>query len=368
MKRFNISVMSLVLLSLLAASCARVPESGVWRPWRRSLQGEIDLPAGGAVETRVTGVTEPLLGDEQLLSESIRFTLNALLDRRGYAAVDSGGDYVMKLEYETVEREYTQLETYSGATMGLSSTYAGVFGAYQSSWGQGVEIARLAARSIALLSTSDASVVRSASGFRHVLAMLLLDDKGGLLWKGEASWISNSPEIRRGLVTAVQLLLSEFPMHADDAPIVRKLKETHVDAYLKTECIGREFACPALPSPIYFRELSSNVHIDDFISDDTALPAIVDLIQTAEFSLPTGRGRYDEPLEPDLWTHAMLGGEYRFSAESTPIKILVKLKGKTTGYAIEDAWVATAEEWKKFKWELENWRMAVAAYFDMYAD
>ena len=368
MKRFFIGVISLVLLSLLVASCAKVPEYGVWRPWRRSLQSNAELPVAGAVETRVTGTTEPLLEDEHLLSESIRLTLNALLERRGYSAVDSAGDFLMKLVYETNEREYTQLETYSSGMMGFSSTYEGVFGAYQSSWGQGVEIARLAARSIALLSTSDASVVRSASGFRHVLAMLLLDGEGDLLWKGEARWVSSSPEIRRGLVTAAQLLLSEFPMHADDAPIVRKLKETHVDAYLKTECIGKEFACPALPSPIYFRELSSNLHIDDFISDDTALPAIVDLIQTAEFSLPVGRGRYDEPLEPDLWTHAMLGGEYRFSAESAPIKILVKLKGKTTGYAIEDAWVATAEEWKKFKWELENWRTAVAAYFDMYAD
>ena len=116
----NLSFMGAVIFLGCGAT---VPNIQVWRPWSRTVQGSQSIPIHSKLQVRVVGETTPLIGDDHLVSDRIRFDLGRLLARRGFEVVDSATDYLMTLRYQTISQQLTSFSS-EFATKSLSNAYS----------------------------------------------------------------------------------------------------------------------------------------------------------------------------------------------------------------------------------------------------
>ena len=99
-----------------------------------------------------------------------------------------------------------------------------------------------------------------------------------------------------------------------------------------------------------------------------ALGAYRDLVQTAEYALPTGGEKsWKDPLKVSLWKRATLAGRYRLGSTDSVVYAMVELTGEAEGYLVTKAWCASEEEWRAYNQRLEAWRRALSRYYDVYS-
>lgn len=359
MKSLSIVV---VFAVLLVQGCATVPSKQVAQPWIRTLQSKQIIELTKKLKIDVTGATEPLIGDETLLEESLKSTLSRLIERRGFTIDDSRYDYLMKMSYLT-ESNIAYSNILPNTSTNISNISYSIEPSYGMSSGLGISIAR------ALAITYEEPIYQ----YKHVIALEILDKQGNLLWKGESTWDSNTLNLINRIIPALQLLLSDLPKDNTYRPRVFEVKETHVSNYFRLECKDSWFVCPALPYKISFKGggpyISNVTGALKTIKSQNALAAYVDLIQTAEYALPDGNEKdWLNPLDTELWRKVTLGGKYLLGTTEKPINILIYLSGKSDGYYIDECKVVSDTEFKEFDRKFKSWHTVLAQFYDVFKD
>jgi len=322
------------------------------------------------VKIEVSGATTPLLGNEQLTADKIRESLSYLLKRRGFSIENGATDYVAQLSYKTERSDKFRFSSSVASTNMQAYAIATGSGAGATS-GLGVSVARAVSSVASRSSTVSEQTAEQMLSYTHTIAIELRNREGTILWKGESTWDSNQLDLIGGIIPAIQLILSDLPTDKLTRPEIREVKRSHVVNFYKLECEDRWFTCPALPYRILFEERKidpgSKTSIPSSVKDPFALAAYVDLIQTAEFALPSGdEDDWKDPIQVSLWERVTLGGQYLLGRDRKPVSILIKLVGKSDGYYIDECKVASDEEFSKFSGQFSKWRQALRDYYDVY--
>jgi hypothetical protein len=358
----------LPIVALLCCACATAPVREAWRPWVRT-QGEREaLQPGAALSINVAGETSPLLGGEELLQEALRGQLALLLERRGFRVVEAGSEAAVALRYRTTAQERTSsVFTATQRQFQLQSTGSAAGSA--SSGGLGVAIATAVARAASSSSSTVTQVTRSETVYTHVLALEIEDAASTALWKGEASWESALPDLQGVAGYALRLLCAELPTLDEPQP-VPAVKRDRYDDFLRLEIRDRSFASPALPNPVSFYNhgREQQAFVDPIEAEaQFAMPAFLDLLQTAEYALPEHRrDGWSNPLDPQLWRRVTLGGRYLVGAAREPVAAMIDLTGNAGGYRVARCWLAGDDEYARFQADLSQWRERLREFFDVY--
>lgn len=369
MKLFKQIHMVYLVILLILIGCATVPTFRVPQPWIRTLKSNQTPQPGVKLKVEVSGTTSPLLGNEQLTAEKIREKLSYLLKRRGFAVPNDSPDYIVQLSYKT-DRNDKFLFSSTIASFNTESFAIATGSGAGATSGLGVSIARavsaLATRSITIGKQSTEQIL----SYTHTVAIEIHDHDGNAVWKGESTWDSDELNLINRILPAIQLILSDLPSDQSYRPEIPEVKKSHVENYYKLECQGNWFTCPALPYRILFEEPMKDALsgiVPEAIKNPNAFAAYLDLIQTAEFALPSGDDDdWKNPIQASLWEKVTLGGQYSIGPDRKPTSVLIKLTGKEEGYYIDKCWVASDEEYARFQRSMQKWQQALGDYYDVF--
>jgi hypothetical protein len=368
MKSMNRLALWTVFSSVALLGCATVPESQVWQPWTRVSKTTQSVVLHSAFRVEIAGETRPLIGREDFTCDKLRDEVTFLIERRGFQIKNENWDYKLSINYRVERHDQFQFSSsLQTATRTMSLSYSkSLAGAIS---GLGVSIARAFGATSTSTATSAEQTAQSLLSYTHVLSLEISAKSGGPIWKGEATWDSNTLNLRPDYPSAFQLLLSDLPSDLSVRPQVPEVKQSHVLNYFKLECEGYWFSCPAVPYRITYQRLEPGKEatmLPDDIKDGSALTAYTDLIKTAEFALPLGESKYDNPLLRSLWSKIELGGQYLLGPEKKPVSILVTLKGESSGYVVDECWIANDGEYTAFQRKLGRWKEALQSYYNVY--
>ncbi|MDX9858752.1 MAG: hypothetical protein RBT76_13255 [candidate division Zixibacteria bacterium] len=332
-----------------------------------------------SIAIAVNGESEPLLGTEELLQKNIETGLRSLLSRRGFTISDSVSDLRLVFSFQT--ERVDDIEVLSNqSTLGISSLSlsatagSGIVSAPNARGigSVGVSIAQTVASLMSTRAATTSQYFRQGVQYLHTVSIEITDTEHVVIWKGESMWRTTGPDILGDVYGVTQLLLSELPADRTITPRVPRLKQTHLTNYFAENCVNSYFSCPALPYRIHFPASFGGFgnRVDwssvTYIKDAVALPAFVDIVQTAEYALPTGAKDYKDPVDLDLWRRAVLGGKYLLGDSQEPTYVLVELYGYEHAYQVNSCRVVTAAEFANFESSLTEWRNRLHDYFDMF--
>lgn len=368
MKSFKPLVLP-ILFSIIIVGCATVPTLRVPQPWIRSLKLAQPINPNSKMKVDVIGTTTPLLGDEQLTEEIVREKLSYLLKRRGFTIDSSSPDYLVQLSYKSERSDkfrFLSAGVYSNVQMYDLAAGSGT----DALTGLGVTIARAVSALATRSTTVSEQTVEQMPSYTHTIAIEIRSRDRLILWKGESTWDSNELNLISRIIPAMQLILSDLPTDQSNLPEIPEVKSSHVVNYYKLECEDFWFTCPALPYRILFEKKlnpRAKTEIPSSVKDQYALAAYVDLIQTAEYALPSGsEDDWTDPIQISLWEKVTIGGQYLLGADRKPVYVLIKLVGKSDGYYIDECKVASDEEFSKFSAQFSKWRQVLQDYYDVY--
>lgn len=367
--RFGRAVVVLVLLA--AAGCSTVPQERIWRPWTRA-DGRVESPGPIAVSVHLEA--EYLPGSTALRGADVQATIETLLARRGFAvSPEASAQYKIFATVRSTRADHLAISAQSFSTV----SYSAAIGAWQQP-GAGVAVATILG-SIGASSKKrvDVSQVQTQESYTHALSVEISLPNGELVWVGESTWDSPSPDVRGQIRPAVQVLFSSLPQSPAVSPAVPEVQAGKGRNYFDVNCGGSWFACPALPYRIAFstavstrgsrgEQYGSSSGVAK-VQDPYALAAFVDLVETAEYALPLGSNGYGDPLNAGLWKKAQIGAIYDVGSRKG-VRVLVDLEGRPWGYQVVQCRVADDAEWAEYAQRMSRWRKALEDYFDFFVD
>ncbi|HMA76260.1 MAG TPA: hypothetical protein VKO43_03015 [Candidatus Krumholzibacteriaceae bacterium] len=354
---------SIILVSSIFVSCAKTPEVAIWRPWTRTIKTKSNILLNSRFSVNIEGNTKPLLGEESVLQEKIRNNLSNLLKRRGFRIVKDKSDYDLLLRYRTerlTESNININKSYSSSPIITDTDNS-------ASLATGIFLAAILNNSKS--KKGETATQYSETGYFHTISLEIKNKKGELIFKGESTWKSEDIDLIYEIKPAIKILICELPKDKKIIPHVRELRKDKVTIFSKLYCNDKWYSCPALPNRIFFPSISSEVEnprTSSEVENPRALPAYLDLIQTAEYALPTGTDEYSDLLDSKLWSRFLLGGVYTLGPLEDKVNILIVLKGQTEGYKIDKCWIATDEEYKKYKNRMQEWKDALYEFYNLY--
>ncbi len=354
MKRLNY-IGIFVFLSLLLG-CATIPTTQVWRPWTRTLESETPLLTNRTMSISVSGQTNPLLGNEDLTKDRIKENVINLLERRGFEITEEEPDYLMLLTYNTVRHDkMSSFSSFSSTSSSLAGTKSGL----------GVSLAQAIGFAATSQRVSTTQSTFESEMYNHTISAEIYNSDEQLLWKGESTWDTEYLDLTSNIIPALQIIFCYLPSDPTCIPEVEAVKATHTDNYFNLYCMNRRFSCPALPYRLFFREYNFS-GITHAFKDRYALAAYVDLMQTAEYALPTGSKNWDNPLKSVLWSKVKLGGQYILEPKKEQINIIMNFTGHRGGYFIDKCDVVSDAEYSEFRIEMDRWQQTLEDYYDVY--
>ncbi len=358
MQKKKLIPLIVLLFSFILFSCAVVPTTKVWQPWTRSFEkpGTV-LTEGATVWINVTGENTALIGENSLLHREMTDILSDMLDRKGLKIQESVASYNFLLQYRTERHDKNETSVYANSQSSANSSSSNSFGFLIA----------------ALISSSQSSAYGSAEAksvnvesYTHIIS-LEIDNGKEIIYKGESYWDSSSPDIRGVLRSALQILVNNLGLENKNIPRVPKVKSDYVDNYFINQIKGQWFASPALPYKTIFADYSYYKYSSPKnIKDPFAYEAYVDLLETAEFALPTGSNDYSNPVEMSLWKTVQLSGCYYLGRDENPSYIIINLKGTSSGYTVDNCKTVTKDEYKIFEEKMRNWKKALNHFFNYY--
>lgn len=317
---------SILILAALLNSCATTPSVHAWRPYTRVLGSSDMLNEDMPLSIRVAGETQPFLGNDEVLIEEIERQAKQLLQRRGFQVVIDPDALTLNLTFLTETKEFVS----NDLLIGTGSKYSS-FSNSSTGMGYGAGIGVLVAQMVSGSQQSSSTMVSSQSdlvtSYRHTLS-IAIEDSDMVLWQSDATWVSATPSILSELPTALQVIFSNLPNTSKSAIMVPAIKPDREDTFYELYCKNNWFSCPALPYRIRFPQSTSNagtLNKSSFINDPQAFSAFIDLLQTAEYALPKGSGKFDDPMSSSLWAKAQLGGKYKLGDNAEEVFILIDL-------------------------------------------
>ena len=357
-------------LATIIVGCYAVPTFRVPQPWIRTLSSTQSVLPSARLKIEVTGSTAPLLGSDRLSNDAIGDKLSHLLQRRGFVVDTVRYDYVVKLLYRTERRDRFAFSSMVSSINTQAYALATGSGSGATS-GLGVSIARAIGALASGSRTLSLQTAQQQLSYTHTISIEFLPWRGTIVWKGESTWDSDQLDLISGIVPAFQLLLSGLPTSATSRPNVPEVRIDRALNYYKLECVGKWFTCPALPYRIMFAYFSSEPSLDNVIpsgvKDRNAFAAYTDLIETAEYALPSGnQNDWKDPLDESLWKHVTLGGQYALGGNGTLVNVLITLNGRSSGYYVDECRVVSDAEFAKFSAQFAKWKQALKEYYDVY--
>ncbi len=368
---FQNAVLPLIIVSGMAlGACSSTTLIPVWRPWTRTV-GTLESVDPGPYVLRVEGEDHTTVGSPAIIEKQMGIIVEDLLGRRGFERAQGDADLILTLSYRAGSQMTMSSTTVMENRAVASSYLAGLAAANSSNSKSGsVGVAIAALIGIAASSSGSASKVvqsnRPEMQVEYSLALTLQNRAGESLWKGDAGWRSEGKDILTEMYLPLQLLFSEFP-DLGVAPRVPRVREDKADTFFEQYCENKWFSSPAVPYRIRLQTSSwSNP-----IRDEFAYAAYLDLLENAEISVPVsfryGEDDYTDVTDTYLWRKVLLGGEYLIGPLKERAKILIALEATGTGgYKVEDARVATEEEFSEYRTRLAGWRKALREYYDVF--
>ncbi|MFH1700470.1 MAG: hypothetical protein ABIE07_07765 [Candidatus Zixiibacteriota bacterium] len=326
----------------------------------RRLNAGTEISPLANIKINVDGMTSPLIGDEKLLKKDIYEKSEYLLRRRGFNITSENYEYSIAVKYKTEQITKSRVE------MSDYSSNLSINSSSQLSSGYGIMLSRLIG--IGMSSSKKKQIVEDVSVCTHTLSIEALNAKGDVIWQGEAQWETSQLNILDEIVPVLQLLFSNLPSKESSIANVPKVKVDLAYNYFSVICRQSTFACPALPYYIRFNysDLKAYDYLPRYIENPEALAAFVDLVQTAEFALPMGNKKWDNPISRKLWQKTMLGGKYRLGEDNNTVNVLVKLSGTKECYKVDKCYIASDEEYNEYLGQLKLWQNTLKNYFDYY--
>ena len=362
-------IMIIGILSIIVLNCATTPIVHVWRPWQRVLEIKDKIDIGSEMSLEISGSTTPLLGNENLLKNSIYDALKDYLERRGFGIVDSNSKYHLVCSYKT-----DRIDKFSYSSSSTNYHFSELtnysFTGSLSRQGLGVGVAGIIGRMDALSAQINRQKIEQKQEYCHTISLEIYNDVNHSIWKGESTWDASTANIFSNLKFVMQLLLSNLPKDNSIFPTVPTIINDKAANYFKLNCQDYWFSCPALPYKItfsdYFVDGYEVLKLPKSILNPEALAAYVDLINTAEYALPKGEKNINNPLKRSLWKKVVLGGKYKLSPGNEIKNVLIQLKGEKKGYTIERAWLATDEQYLDYLNDLNKWKENLKEFYDYY--
>jgi len=364
MLKFIIPLVCLLALS----SCSTVPKT-VYRPWNRILSDQ-EIQIGAVISIFVETKSTPLLGSEKLVEERIKEKATALLQRRGFLIRDNNPEYNLKITYQVIPgvEEITFTKNYS----------SGSYEAYSKSNNLGV----ILAQSISTAFTQNAVLSQTTSVKRdiytHLVSCELINQNGQLVWKYDSKTNAESIDILNVYTPLLQIAISSLPSSVEIIPMVAKLKQERFNDFVNLFIINRFYMCPALPNYIqiedskgYDNQSSDNHQNSSWVkrSDQPALMAFIDLLETAEYAIPnSSEKKWKKPTDNMLWKNVTLMGRYRLGNNDTPVNAVIMLKGTPNCYVVSSARLVSDQEYAKLQEKHDHWVGRLKEYFNFYED
>lgn len=321
------------------------------------------IPAQSKLTVMIEGQTRPLHGTEELLQDQLREELNDLLERRGFIIDEEETTFSVKLTYETVTGSDLSEPVGSGDLFFSSSDLIP---------GKDLGLGVFAAMEFAYVRNQTSLYNRyryyDSGSYAHVISLEFIDGSGNIVRKSESIWRTDNLDLLTAIKPVLQVMMSSLPSDPSLRIIVPEVKQGREKAFFNLSCRDKWLTCPALPYRITFPFNPTVDGLPGYINNPEALAAYVDLLQTAEYAVPIGRGStdYNNPMEMFLWTKVMLGGSYKLGISDKPVDVLVVLRGKEEGYIVSDCRIANPDEFKQFKRQMSKWHEALKSYYDYY--
>jgi len=363
-------LLAFAALSSSFSGCTSLPVR-LEQPWLRQLHS-LNIPVPPAkLSISVSGHTSPSLGNESLLASNLKETLGQLIARRGYDIYSPSPDYSIRLLYRTDRADKLNTSSSVSTTTSTRAVNASGSGAAVTS-GLGVSIARAITALSSTSSTFAGQTTEQTISYTHTITVELSKRDSTVIWKGESTWDSHELDLTKGITYPLQLILSDLPTDAKFVTRVREVKESHALNYYRVECDPPIwFTCPSLPYRIYFEhkidpnEVTKSLPYS--INNPNALAAYVDLIQTAEYALPSGNSQdWVDPLDITLWKHVTLGRRYHLDPGAKPINVIITLDASNDGYYVNQCSTVSNEEFAAFSSRLEQWHQTLESFYDVY--
>jgi len=356
------------LFSIVLAftGCKVLPSMLIEQPWSRVIESDVAIPLGAKLNVTVSGQTSPLLGNESLTQERIRSISKELLQRRGFAVDERDYSYSMKILYKSDQIS----KNTSISRSSTISNYKSIESSSYSRYGLGVMLASSIREASATSLSSLTNINYDVISYIHTYAIEIYDKNDNLLWQAETYWDSPDLNIINQSISRLQILFSNLPYNYANPVVVKNLNESRFKSFYDLYVKNKMFNCPALPYMIYFEHPSQrndriNYSIKD--KDARATMAFLDLLQTAEFCLPsTRKSRWDNPVDPYIWTNIILGGQYVLESTNENINVLIDLVAEKTGYLVKNCRVVSDKEYEEYQRNIEQWKNTLADHFDFF--
>jgi len=369
------------ILSVFIFSCETAPPV---KPvaWMRTLSSSVDIEAGGVISVNVTGVTNPLSGDERLVAKRLEEYVSDLLSRRGFIISSSNYNYRCNISYKTNMGSRiavnTQEQTSYISSM-FDDTVLGVTGVTLFNTVLGTVIAN-----------PNVNIkVNETAAFLHNISVNLLDRNNNLIWSGDTAWETSDLDILQNSYMVFKKLFISLPKNNNVPAKVPRIKQDRIIDYFTLFCKGKWFTSMALPYQIRFdplieiRQDASNTRdsklytelqivneLPNTISEGQNLAAYVDLILMSEMALPAGTIEEwkKNPLSEDIWKEVQLGGRYIIGNNNAVNNIILNLKliSGGNGYSVNKCRVADDNEYDIFMQKMLQWQNIAKEYITHY--
>jgi len=362
MKLVNIIFHLLIVFSII--SCETAPPV---KPiaWTRTLPETMNIEAGSSIYLYVTGETEPLSGNDELVAKRLEDHASDILLRRGYTV--SKENYSLKciINYKT---NLGSRLSFNSQTSSYTSSRFSMYSNYfigDSIFNNTV--------------TSTTTDVYESAAFLHTISVDLYEENGNLVWSGNSAWESSDLNILSNSYMVFRKLFSIFPKSNNILAYIPMIRENRVLDYYRHYCKNIWFTSFALPYQIRFDPLQ-NVRqnpndqnspiitiLPKTISDGQNLAAYIDLIIMSELALPGGTvdDWKKNPLSDHLWKEAILGGRYIIGNNENIKNILINLKKISggNGYAVNNSRIVSDEEYDQYLENLLQWQIILKEHF-----
>lgn len=356
-----IKLIATIIIVVSFTSCAITPNIQAPRPWTRTLGQSESIETGTSIYIDVSGDEDHLLLDNSLMDKSVYAVVKEQLNRRNFKIHKnkSSADYVLFVDYQSKEEKIVQTEI---------SSFQSSYQESASTSGYGV-LAALAVAEQASSSQSRSQVaVAEQTAYKHTLGFSI-HQNDEMVWTGESTWKSSNVDISNRMTSVTQLLLSNLPGYGERTPRVKAVNPEKRNNYFKLFISGNSFVGPSLPYMINFKPLKSVIRTEEpeikGISNPRILHAVVDLIQTAEFALPTDPD-YENPIDIGQWAKVKLGSEYYIGDDKQKTHIIIELTGDKRGYNISNASKVNRQEYSSFLNDLKKWQTALTNYYSVF--
>ncbi len=357
---------------LFVIGCAQVPKP-IGRPWKRTLSAKEIIP-GSSMSLSSECLSTPIIGSHSLEEGEVLGITSDLLERRGFIITDKNPRYKMKIVYQT---DHDQKDVNS--TSCYYDQMTGTYSTNNNSFGFGVQLAQSVYLIRAQSQKTTISTDYSTDRYTHYLACEIYTSDNELVWKNDTFVETGSVDILGALTPIVQIAFSDLPSTRLVVPHVRKLKRYRFDDFAKLFLNSRKFMCPALPNLISFQindtrnQSNFETYVNNVtypgISDPTAILAFIDLLETAEFAIPKGsKEDWADPTEASIWASAVLIGRYYLGNNTTPVNVVIELKGTSDQYLVESCRIVSDNEYASYQSMYDSWMETLSMYFQFYVD